>query len=44
LERTEITELRYLQYHEHYPGVVLAAMSLLGLAIVARGTVLRRLP
>lgn len=44
LERTEITEVRYLQYDEHYAVFVLAALSLIALASLTAGTVLRRLP
>jgi len=44
LERSEITELRYLQYREHYPVLVLAGGGLLLLAALAGATVLRRLP
>jgi len=44
LERSEITELRYLQYDEHYPAFVLAALALIVSAAVIGGTFLRRLP
>jgi Ca-activated chloride channel family protein len=44
LERTKITELRYLQYHEHYGWFVLAGLGLMGLAAVMSGTVFRQLP
>lgn len=44
LERTEVTEVRYLQYSEHYVAFVLGAMGLVVSAMVANGTVFRRLP
>jgi Ca-activated chloride channel family protein len=44
LERTEITEVRYLQYHEHFAPLLAGACGLIGIAVVAGGTVLRRLP
>ena len=44
LERTEITEVRYLQYREHYRAFVIAALVLIGVASLAAGTALRRLP
>lgn len=44
LERSEITEVRYLQYREHYPPLVLAGFGLIALAALASATVLRRLP
>lgn len=44
LERTEITEVRYLQYREHFPLLVEASMGLLLLAALASATFLRRLP
>ncbi len=44
LERTEITEFRYLQYDEHYGDFVLAALGLIAAAVLAAGTVLRRIP
>ena len=44
LERTEITEVRYMQYREHYPVFVIAALSLIATAGLAAGTALRRLP
>lgn len=44
LERSEITELRYQQYHEHYAAFVAAALLLIALATLAGGTLLRRLP
>ena len=44
LERSELTEVRYLQYREHYAGFVLAALVLLLTATLASSTVLRRLP
>lgn len=44
LERTKVTELRYLQYHEHYLLFVVIGLGLMGLAVVADGSVFRRLP
>ncbi len=44
LERSEITEIRYLQYREHYAEFVLVALILMASAALASGTVLRRLP
>jgi len=44
LERSEITEVRYLQYTEHYAGVVGVALALISLSALLGGTVLRRLP
>jgi hypothetical protein len=44
LERSEISEIRYLTYEYHYAGWVGAALLLMGSAAVLSGTVLRRLP
>ena len=44
LERTDVTEVRYLQYREHFPGLVEAGIGLIALAALASATVLRRLP
>ncbi|HYB99479.1 MAG TPA: VWA domain-containing protein [Candidatus Limnocylindrales bacterium] len=44
LERTEVSEVRYLQYREHYPPLVVLALLLAATAALASGTVLRRLP
>jgi len=44
LERTRITEVRYLRYREHYAGFALAVLVLIALAGLASGTLLRRLP
>ena len=44
LERSEITEVRYLEYEYHYAGFVIAALVLIGVAGVASGSFLRRLP
>jgi Ca-activated chloride channel family protein len=44
LERTEISEQRYLQYTEHYAAFVWAALLLIGSAGLASQTLLRRLP
>jgi len=44
LERTEITEVHYLQYREHFPMLVEAGIGLIALAALASVTFLRRLP
>jgi Ca-activated chloride channel family protein len=44
LERSDITEVRYLQYTEQYAGFVGLALTLIALSTLASGTVLRRLP
>ena len=44
LERSEITEMRYLQYEEHYRFFLLAALGLVALASGLSGTTFRRLP
>jgi Ca-activated chloride channel family protein len=44
LERSEITEVRYLEYEHHYAGFVSAALVLVGASALLSGTLLRRLP
>jgi len=44
LERTEITEVRYLQYTEHYVSFVVTGMGLMAVAAVAGSTLFRSLP
>lgn len=44
LERSNITEIHYLQYTEHYPLFVIAALALMGIAAVSAATVFRSLP
>jgi Ca-activated chloride channel family protein len=44
LERTALEENRFLEYHEYYGYFVATAMGLIVLAMLLRGTVLRRLP
>ncbi len=44
LERTEISEVRYLQYKERYGAFVLTALSLIGSSGLLAGSVFRRLP
>jgi Ca-activated chloride channel family protein len=44
LERTTIEEERFTEYHMFYGWFVAAAMALVALALLLRGTVLRRLP
>ena len=44
LERTEVSELRYLQYNEHYVPWVIAALILMAAWSLSLGTVFRTLP
>ena len=44
LERTKITEVRYLEYTEHYAAFVTAAFGLVAFASIASRSALRRLP
>lgn len=44
LERSEISEIRYLNYTEHYQGFVLSGLSLLAVGCLLQRTALRRLP
>lgn len=44
LERTTIEEERFTEYHQYYGWFVVAAMSLVALSFLLRGSVLRRLP
>jgi len=44
LERSQISEVRYLDYEPHYAGFVGAALVLIGAAGLLSGSVLRRLP
>ncbi|MBV1880433.1 MAG: VWA domain-containing protein [Pseudomonadales bacterium] len=44
LEKSEITEIRYMQYREHYALFVLIALTLILVASISGGTLLRRLP
>lgn len=44
LERTTIEENRFTEYHLYYGWFVVAAMALVTLAFLLRGSVLRRLP
>jgi Ca-activated chloride channel family protein len=44
LEKTKVTEQRFLQYTEHYASLLMAALGLLVAAIVGGGTWLRALP
>ena len=44
LERSEITEVRYVQYNEHYPFFVGLAMLCIAAAFLLGGSLLRRLP
>ena len=44
LERSKVSEVRYLSYEYHYAGWVGAGLLLMACAAVLSGTVLRRLP
>jgi len=44
LERSELTEVRFLEYHEHYWIPLAAGLALATLALLLRASVLRRLP
>ena len=44
LERSDISEIRYMQYQEHYQFFTLLALALVLLSSLASGTWLRRLP
>ncbi|MFN0060565.1 MAG: VWA domain-containing protein [Planctomycetota bacterium] len=44
LERSEVTEIKYLQFHEEFERWTQAALGLIVAAIIAGGTLLRRLP
>ena len=44
LERTTIEEERFTEYHQYFPWFVAAALALVTLALLLRGSVLRRLP
>ena len=44
LERSEIVELRYMQYQEHYAEFAKGAAACIVLAALLSGTLLRRLP
>jgi len=44
LERSEVTEVRYLTYEYHYAGWVGSGAALIAVAALLSGTVLRRLP
>lgn len=44
LERTEVTEMRYLRYQEHFGIFVMAGMALLVVASILTSSVFRRLP
>jgi len=44
LERTKMTETRFLEYREFYPYWVAAGLILAALAFLLRGSILRRLP
>jgi Ca-activated chloride channel family protein len=44
LERTEIQAVRYMDYRELFRPLVLAALGLIGLEVLLRCTVFRRIP
>ena len=44
LERTEISEVKFLEYDQYYGRFVVAAMIAVAVAFLLRGTLLRRLP
>ncbi len=44
LERTKVTEFRYLQYHEHYRSFLLAGLLLIGIAATSQASLFRTLP
>ena len=44
LERSEITEVRYLEYEHHYASFVVLAIAFMAASAVLSGTWLRRLP
>lgn len=44
LERTKISEVRYLQYTEHYKPLVIGALGLMAAAAIAKGSLFRTLP
>lgn len=44
LEKTEVTEVKFLEHHLHYQWFVIAAMAAFALALVLRASVFRRLP
>ncbi|QEF98208.1 von Willebrand factor type A domain protein [Stieleria maiorica] len=44
LERTKVTEYRYLQYDEHYRPFLLAGLLLVGLAATSKASLFRTLP
>lgn len=44
LERTEVSEIRYLQYTEHFGYFVASGMGLIGLASLLAGSIFRKLP
>ena len=44
LERTKISDVRYLEYTEHYGTFVGTALSLVAVAAIANRSILRQLP
>jgi Ca-activated chloride channel family protein len=44
LERTSLEEQRFYRFHEYYPWFLATALGLIVVALVLRGTALRRIP
>ena len=44
LERTKVTEFRYLQYHQHYRLFLASGLALIGIASISNATLFRTLP
>ncbi|MCE9580696.1 MAG: VWA domain-containing protein [Deltaproteobacteria bacterium] len=44
LERTQLAEVKFLEYNEYYGWCVAIGLGLAALAMIMRGTILRRLP
>lgn len=44
LERTEVTEIRYREYTEHFSSFVMASLICIVVSVLLNGTVFRRLP
>jgi Ca-activated chloride channel family protein len=44
LERTKVTEFRYLQYNEHYRTFLLAGLLLIGVSVTSKASLFRTVP
>lgn len=44
LERTEVTEYRYLQYDDHFQSFLLAGLLLIGLSVTSKASLFRTVP